>query len=164
MIEAKELKEAFKSKELNQSLLASLDRLRMNGSVNIQQYESLKHGYQQKMIAAVSEIANIKSRLSFKLQTAKQSINSHKTDLENLRTEYRSGNLSVKKYQVQERKLTSQLDNLRDEIRILQKAFIPAGCAGKGGTNSCACIKSITPTSGSFAIGTTCRSSCAYTG
>ncbi len=121
MTEAKELQAAFKKKESTQSLLAGLKKLRTNGSVTVDRYEYLKHGYQQKMVAAVSEIASIKSRLSVKLQAAKQNINFHKTDLEQIRTEYNSGNLSIRKYQAQERKLTGQLDDLRAKIYIMQK-------------------------------------------
>jgi hypothetical protein len=53
-----------------------------------------------------------------------------------------------------------------DIIRIYQKAVTLSGEMGQGGTNSCACIKAVTSISGAgtFDIGTTCQSSCAYSG
>ena len=57
--QTKVLKAAFKKKELNQSLLASLEKLRMDGSITVRQYEVMKHRYQQNMTASVSEIAAV---------------------------------------------------------------------------------------------------------
>jgi len=120
--EVQRLQAAFVQKEQNQNFLANLEKLKMQGSVKDEQYKAMKAGYQEKLTAAVSEIASIKSQLKNKLHTSEQKLVSLRAKLETLTAEYKAGRLTDQKYHGSHKELTREIertDTLIAELRRL---------------------------------------------
>ena len=114
------LKNTFTEKEEAAKLLANLENLRTSGSIDDVKYRSSKSDYAQKIRTADNEIARIKSDITTKLHTLKQQVNTIKTDLENLRSAYNSGNLSVNSYKQSENDLAGKLQLTKQQISLCQ--------------------------------------------
>lgn len=119
--DAKKLQAALLQKEKNQNYLSNLERLKVNGSVTTDQYETMKTGYHQNMTASVSEIANIKSSLKLQLQATQQNISSIRMELENLNLKHKVGELSLEKYQQTQQKLTRTISKNETAVNDIQK-------------------------------------------
>ena len=115
------LREALLEKEQIQGFMLTLERLKADGSVNDEQYATLKSGYHEKMMAAVSEIGRIKHELADQLLSLKQSLNYCKTDLKQLKIKHDSGELSLSEYQSSEKTVSEKIEGVRMEIACLQR-------------------------------------------
>ena len=118
--QTKTLHSAFQEKQQQQNLLSNLDKMNAQGTIAPDQYAALKHAYQQKMMAAVSQISHIKQDLGAQLRAAMQELNSCQTELDQIRVSYAAGNLSPKELQRSERKLAGRMENARKEVTRLQ--------------------------------------------
>ena len=118
--ETKTLHSAFREKEQQQNLLSNLEKMRVEGTIAAEQYAALKHDYQQKMMAGVSQISHIKQELGAQLRAAMQELNLCQTELDQVRAGYAAGNLSPKEVQRSERKLGSRMENAGKEVTRLQ--------------------------------------------
>jgi len=130
--EVKSLQAAFLKKEQNQNYLSNLERLRTEGSVTAEQYAALKADYQQRLTAAVSEIANIKSQLKNQLHTATQNLIPLRSKLETLAAEHKAGRLTQEKYHSSQKELTREITSTESIIAELQRLIGARSSADTG--------------------------------
>ena len=119
--EVQSLREALLEKEQIQGFLSTLEKLKADGSVNDEQYATLKSGYREKMVAAVSEIARVKNELAGQLLSTKQKLNHSKTELKQLKARYDSGELSPGEFHSAEEQVDNRIEDIRTEIANLQR-------------------------------------------
>ena len=130
--DAKRLQAAFLQKEQNQNFLSNLARLKSEGSVTEDQEEAMKTGYQQSMIAAVSEIANIKNQLKLQLQATQQHSSTLRMELESLNLKHKVGEISLEKYQHSQQKLMKAINQNETTVNDIQKLIAAKSSAQVG--------------------------------
>jgi len=130
--EAKRLQAAFVQKEQKQDYLSNLERLKTEGSVTTEQYATLKADYQQRLTAAVSEIANIKSQLKNQLHTAEQDLIASQSKLETVAAEHKAGKLTQEKYHSLHKELTQEITSTESIIVELQRLIGARSSADSG--------------------------------
>jgi S1-C subfamily serine protease len=114
---------AFQTKELYQKLLVQLEQSWTDGSITRRIYETRKGSFQGKLTAAVASIAVEKKQLSHELLHTKQDLNSLKSGLQKLHSEYKTGSLSAKKFHAREQRLLNNIDDSHREINYLQRSI-----------------------------------------
>ncbi|MCX6001358.1 MAG: trypsin-like peptidase domain-containing protein [Chloroflexi bacterium] len=130
------LKNTFTEKEESVKLLANLENLRASASIDDVKYRSYKSDYAQKISTANDEISRIKSDITSKLHTLKQQVNATKTELENLRSEYNSGNLSSNSYKQSENDLAVKLHATKQKIFFCQALLSASSLDTLGSINA----------------------------
>ena len=108
--EERELQMAFSRKEKNEKLLSNLEKLREEGSVIDEQYESMKSNYTEMINEATSAIEQIKNGLSRDLENEEKTLETYKQELKNLEVRFKVGELSADKYKKSEQKARSKID------------------------------------------------------
>ena len=119
--ETKRLKEALLLKEETKGFLTNLEKLKRKGTVEQEQYDSIKADYQERLKAATSEITEIKVQLSQQLENEKKDRDNHKLELGNLETRFKVGELSLDSYQGQERKIKRKIEKIEEGMAELQR-------------------------------------------
>lgn len=117
--EAKELAEAFAKKDKVEGFLVNLDKLRADGTIVEEQYQTLKEEYNARLSAAISEIAQIKNILKEQLETIQRDIDSYKFELGKLETKYKVGELPLEKYQASDQKFRAKIEGLETTAQAL---------------------------------------------
>lgn len=102
--EEKELQRAYSKKEKNEKLLSKLEKLREDGSVTDEQYESMKSNYTQIINEATSTIEQIKNGLAKEIESEEKTLDTYKQELKNLEARFKVGELSSEDHQKSEQK------------------------------------------------------------
>jgi len=130
--EARRLKAAFERKEQNQASLADLESLKQRGTVDAEQYRTMKADYQQNLTTAVSEIANIKSRLKLQMQATEHNLTAFRDELEKLDVRHKVGEITLEKYNSSQQELINTIGRTGSEISELQKLIAAKSSAQIG--------------------------------
>ena len=124
----KSLKQAYTTLEANQSYLANLEKLKSEGQVADEQYETMKDEYSRKIPPAESEIKAIKNRLERELDAAKKELVTVKKDLDTLSTRNKVGEIPLEKFKSMDSKLRRQIENIENNI-IEYDMLLKSNCA-----------------------------------
>jgi hypothetical protein len=114
------LKEAFSKNERTVSLLANLTKLKTDGSVTEDQYQSMKAGYSQTIDSLSREIDSIKSEISADQQAKEKELDNYKQELSNLTVRQKVGEISSSEFQKSENKLRGKIEKTEKEISTLK--------------------------------------------
>jgi hypothetical protein len=128
--EARKLQEAFLLKEETKGFLANLEKLKKKGTVEQEQYDSIKSDYAQRLKEATTEITEIKVQLSQQLDDEKRERDNHKLELGNLETRFKVGELSLDSYQGQERKIRRKIEKIEDGMAELERLIKAKSSSG----------------------------------
>jgi len=123
--EAKRLIEALINKDRIESYLANLEKLKAEGSITEEQYTATSDEYYERLGLATSEVLRIKNDLRKELEVVKQELATSKGELATYATRHKVGELSLKQYQVSEKKLGIKIEKLQQdagELTALVKA------------------------------------------
>ena len=123
--ETEKLLEAFATRDKVDGFLANLEQLKADGATTDEQYITIKGEYEQRLNAANSEIAQIKSKLKKQLETTQRDIETSRWELGRLEAKYKVGELPLEKYQSSDRKLRANIEELEqssEELNRLIKA------------------------------------------
>jgi hypothetical protein len=121
--EEKELQRAYSKKERMEKLLSNLEKLKEEGSVETEQYESMKNNYTQTLNEATSEIEQIKNGLSRGIESEERSLEIYKQELKNLEVRFKVGELSAEEYQKAETKTKGKIERAQTKVRELKRLF-----------------------------------------
>lgn len=121
--EVRKLQKAFLLKEEVEGFLANLEKLKTEGSIIQEQYESLKKDYDQRLTAVALEIPTLKVQLSHQLEEAKKDLDASRLELDKLEARYKVGEVSLKKYQSLERKTRQKIEKMESGIAELDKVI-----------------------------------------
>jgi len=131
--EERELQMAFSRKEKNEKLLTNLEKLREEGSVTDEQYESMKSNYTQIINEAASAIEQIKGGLSRDIESEENALENYKQELKNLEARFKVGELSVDEYQKSEQKIKTKIDRGQANVSELKRLYESKSSADVGG-------------------------------
>lgn len=124
----KSLKLAYTTLEANQGYLANLEKLKAEGSVPDDQYETMKDEYGRKIPPAEAEIKAIKNRLERELDAAKKELVAVKKDLDTLSTRNKVGEIPLEKFKSMDSKLRRQIEQIENSM-IEYEMLLKANCA-----------------------------------
>jgi len=125
---AKGLKAAFTTLEANQGYLKNLEKLKAEGSVQNDQYETMKEDYSRKIPPAESEIKAIKNRLERELEAVKKELSVLKKDLDNLSTRNKVGEVPLEKFRSMDAKIRRRIEQIETETAEFEN-LLKANCA-----------------------------------
>ena len=125
---AKGLHAAFTTLEANQGYLKNLEKLKSEGSVQPDQYETMKEEYSRKIPPAESEIKAIKNRVERELDALKKEQGSLKKELDNLSTRNKVGEVPLEKFRSMDSKIRRRIDQIESEIAEFDN-LLKANCA-----------------------------------
>ncbi len=121
--EVRKLQKAFLLKEEVEGFLANLEKLKTEGSIIQEQYESMKKDYDQRLTAVALEITTLKVQLSHQLEEAKKDLDASRLELDKPEARYKVGEVSLKKYQSLERKTRQKIEKMESGIAGLDKVI-----------------------------------------
>jgi len=125
---AKGLHAAFTSLEANQGYLKNLEKLKAEGSVPNDQYESMKDEYGRKIPPAESEIKAIKNRVERELEALKKELDVVKKDLDNLSTRNKVGEVPLEKFRSLDSKMRRRVEQIENDMAEFEN-LLKANCA-----------------------------------
>lgn len=125
---AKGLHAAFTTLESNQGYLKNLEKLKAEGSVPNDQYDSMKEEYGRKIPPAESEIKAIKNRLEREMEALKKEQGVVKKDLDNLSTRNKVGEIPLEKFRSMDAKLRRRNEQIETEMAEFEN-LLKANCA-----------------------------------
>jgi predicted nucleic acid-binding Zn-ribbon protein len=125
---AKGLHAAFTTLEANQSYLKNLEKLKADGSVQNDQYESMKDEYSRKISPAESEIKAIKNRVEREMEAVKKELEVLKKDLDNLSTRNKVGEVPLEKFRSMDAKIRRRIEQIENETAEFEN-LLKATCA-----------------------------------
>ncbi|MFA5055742.1 MAG: CdvA-like protein [Dehalococcoidia bacterium] len=125
---AKGLHAAFTALESNQGYLKNLEKLKAEGSVPNDQYDSMKEEYGRKIPPAESEIKAIKNRVERELDALKKEQGVVKKDLDNLSTRNKVGEIPLEKFRSMDAKLRRRNEQIETEMAEFEN-LLKANCA-----------------------------------
>lgn len=131
--EEKELQKAYSKKERMEKLLANLEKLKEDGSVEAEQYESMEANYTQTITETTSEIEQIKNGLSKDIESEEGTLEIYKQELKNLEVQFKVGELSAEEYQKAENKTKNKIEKAKIKVRELKRLFDSEASADVGG-------------------------------
>ena len=114
------LKEALSKREKTVSLLANLTKMKTDGSVTEDQYQSMKAGYSQTIDSLSQEIDSIKSGIGADLQAKEKELESYRQELSNLTVRQKVGEISANEFQKLEHRLKGKIEKAEGEISALK--------------------------------------------
>lgn len=114
------LKDALSKRERTVSLLANLTKMKTDGSVTEDQYQSMKAGYNQTIDSLSQEIDRIKSGISADLQAKEKELEGYKQDLGNLTVRQKVGEISANEFQKSEKRLRGKIEKTEGDISSLK--------------------------------------------
>jgi len=114
------LKEALSKREKTVSLLANLTKMKTDGSVTEDQYQSMKTGYGQTIDSLSQEIDGIKSGIGADLQAKEKELESYRQELSNLTVRQKVGEISANEFQKLENRLKGKIGKAEGEISALK--------------------------------------------
>ena len=103
------LKDALSKRERTVSLLANLTKMKTDGSITEDQYESMKAGYSQTIDRLSQEIDSIKSGIDTDLQAKEKEQEGYRQELSNLTVRQKVGEISANEYQNSENRLRGKI-------------------------------------------------------
>lgn len=125
---AKGMHAAFTTLESNQGYLKNLEKLKAEGSVPNDQYESMKDEYSRKIPPSESEIKAIKNRLERELDALKKEQGVVKKELDNLSTRNKVGEIPLEKFRSLDAKLRRRNEQIEMEMAEFEN-LLKAKCA-----------------------------------
>lgn len=125
---AKGMHAAFITLESNQGYLKNLEKLKAEGSVPNDQYESMKDEYSRKIPPSESEIKAIKNRLERELDALKKEQGVVKKELDNLSTRNKVGEIPLEKFRSLDAKLRRRNEQIEMEMAEFEN-LLKAKCA-----------------------------------
>jgi len=125
---AKGLHAAFTTLEANQGYLKNLEKLKSEGSVQPDQYETMKDEYSRKIPPAESEIKAIKNRVERELDALKKELDTLKKELDNLSTRNKVGEVPLEKFRSLDSKMRRRMEQIENEIGEFEN-LLKANCA-----------------------------------
>ena len=131
--EEKELQKAYSKKERVEKLLANLEKLKEEGSVETEQYESMKANYTQTITETTLEIEQIKNGLSKDIESEERTLEIYKQELKNLEVQFKVGELSAEEYQKAENKTKGKIEKAKIKVRELKRLFDSEASTDVGG-------------------------------
>lgn len=114
------LKDALTKKERTVGLLANLTKMRSDGSVTEDQFQSMKAGYDQTIDSLSQEIDSIKSETNADLQAKEKEIEDYRQELNNLIVRQKIGEISANESQKSEKELGNKIEETEKEISALK--------------------------------------------
>jgi uncharacterized membrane protein len=111
---------ALSKKERTVSLLANLKKMRADGSVTDDQYQSMDTGYRQTIDSLSQEIDSIKKGIYTDLQDKEVELDGYKQELSNLTVRQKIGEISANEFQKLENRLRSKIEKAEKEISALK--------------------------------------------
>lgn len=114
------LKEALSKSERTVGLLANLTKMKTDGSVTEDQYQSMKAGYSQTIDGLSREIDSIKSGVFTDQQAKEKELNDYKQELSNLTVRQKVGEISASEFQKSENRLSGKIEKTEKEIFTLK--------------------------------------------
>lgn len=114
------LKEAFAKKERTVGLLANLTKMRSEGSVTEDQYQSMRAGYDQTIDSLSQEIDRIKREINADLQAKEKEMEGYRQELSNLPVRQNIGEISADELQKSEKALGDKIEKIEKEISALK--------------------------------------------
>ena len=133
MGDEKDLRIAYSKKERSERLLANLEKLQSEGSISLDQYNSLKSGYAQTITEAAGAIEQIKRQLSDRMGSENVIMAHYEQELKNLELRLKVGELKLDDYQKAERKCKTNLEKAREKISGMQRLFNATSSSDVGG-------------------------------
>jgi chromosome segregation ATPase len=124
----KGLKAAFTTLEANQGYLKNLEKLKAEGSVADDQYETMKDEYSRKIPPAESEIKAIKNRVEREMEAVKKELGNLKKDLDNLSTRNKVGEIPLEKFRSLDSKIRRRIEQIENETAEFEN-LLKANCA-----------------------------------
>lgn len=119
--EEKELQRAYSKKEKNEKLLSKLEKLREDGSVTDEQYESMESNYTRIINEATSAIEQIKNGLARDIESEEKTLETYKQELKNQEARFKVGELSAEDYQKSEQKARSKIERAQAKVSELER-------------------------------------------
>lgn len=114
------LKEAFSKKERAVSLLVKLQKMKSEGSLTEEQFQSMKAEYDQMIDSSTKEIDRLKGEINSDLQSVEKEVESYKQELSNLSLRQKVGEISANEFQKSEKKLKGKIEKAEGEITALK--------------------------------------------
>jgi hypothetical protein len=114
------LKEALSKREKTVSLLANLTKMKTDGSVTEDQYQSMKAGYGQTIDSLSQEIDSIKNEIGADLQAKEKELEGYRQELSNLTVRQKVGEISANEFQKLENRLKGKIEKAEGEISSLK--------------------------------------------
>ena len=102
------------------SLLANLTKMKTDGSVTEDQYQSMKAGYSQTIDSLSQEIDSIKSGIGADLQAKEKELEGYRQELSNLTVRQKVGEISANEFQKLENRLKGKIEKVEGEILALK--------------------------------------------
>ena len=124
----KSLKAAFTTLEANKGYLINLEKLKAEGAVPDDQYETMKDEYSRKIPPAESEIKAIKNRVEREMEAAKKELGTLKKDLDTLSTRNKVGEIPLEKFKGMDSKLRRKIDSIEADVSEYEN-LVKANCA-----------------------------------
>lgn len=131
--EERELQAAYSKKEKNEKLLSNLEKMREEGSVTDEQYESMKSQYTQMLNSANAEIEQIKNEVSREIESEQRDLSVYKQELSNLEVRFKVGELGAEDYRKAEQKARSKIEKIESKLSELNKLHEAKSTADVGG-------------------------------
>jgi len=118
--EKKELARAFSVKDEVEGFLDNLQKLKIEGSIEQDQYVSIKVEYEQRLRTAAVDIEKIRKDLKQRLKDQQGDLKDCKSELGKLEIKHKVGELSQKEYQNATQELRARFEQLEADTEELQ--------------------------------------------
>jgi len=117
---SKTLRDALLKKERTLGLLANLTKMKSDGSIKDEQYQSMDAGYRQTIDSLSHEIDSIKNGISTDLQAKEKELDDYKQELSNLTIRQKVGEISASEFQRMEKRLKNKIEKTEKDISTLE--------------------------------------------
>lgn len=117
---SKKLRDALLKKERMLGLLANLTKMKSDGSINDEQYQSMDAGYRRTIDSLSHEIDSIKNEISTDLQAKEKELDGYKQELSNLTIRQKVGEISASELQRMEKRLKNKIEKTEEDISTLE--------------------------------------------